>query len=313
MKYFGLKEGIYLIFGVAMVAMPFLTFGGHDVLYVDKDASGTEVGSSDSPYHSIGAALKHASDGAEVRVKKGEYKESITIPDNVQVIGDNADRDRVIINGDRDDATVVMKDDAKLSNLTVKDGHYGIRVEKNAKAHIFDVVVEESDRDGIHIDRSNKKDKSHRVLIDKVEVKNSGRSGIYSEERFLVIVNSNIHNNNRDGIDLQSDIKAWIEDTRVNDNDGSGLKIDLNGADIWTNKLSIRKNGHEGVEVSARTNENGNFGLKKATIIGNKNYGVAKLRRGIASATLLHDHIFIEKSRVEGNGKGVVSGVISVK
>jgi hypothetical protein len=143
--------------------------------------------------------------------------------------------------------------------------------------------------------------------------KKSGRSGIYSEERFVVIVNSNIHDNNRDGIDFQGDTKAWIENTRIERNDGSGLKIDLNGADIWTNKLSIRDNGREGVEVSARTNEVGNFGLKKATITGNKNFGVAKLRRGTAPAALLHQHVFIEASRVEGNGKGVVSPVIWVR
>jgi hypothetical protein len=313
MKNFGLKEGIFLTLGLAALAMPFWVFGGHDVLYVDKDGSGAETGSSNAPYHSIGEALKHARDGAEVRVKKGEYKESITIPDNVQVVGDNSDRDRVIINGNREDAAVVMKDDSSLSNITVKDARYGIRIEKNAKAHIFDVLVEESDRDGIHIDQSNKKDKKHRVFIDKVEVKKSGRSGIYSEERFVVIVNSNIHDNNRDGIDFQGDTKAWIENTRIERNDGSGLKIDLNGADIWTNKLSIRDNGREGVEVSARTNEVGNFGLKKATITGNKNFGVAKLRRGTAPAALLHQHVFIEASRVEGNGKGVVSGVISVR
>ena len=124
---------------------------------------------------------------------------------------------------------------------------------------------------------------------------------------------SNIHDNDLDGIDFQDGVKAWIEDTRVHANDGSGLKIDLNGADIWTNKLTIRDNKREGVEVSAKSAKIGNFGLKKATIIGNKNYGVAKLRRLNAPVSLLTGHVFIEKSRVEGNGKGVVSGVIFVK
>lgn len=313
MKNFGLKEGIFVVIGLAIVALPFLAFGGHAVVYVDKNASGTEIGSNAQPYQSIGAALKHVSGGAEVRVKKGEYKENIVIPKDVQVISDGNDRDKVTIHGNDRDATVVMKDGAKLSKITIKEGRHGIRIDKNAEAHIYDVLVEESDRDGIHIDQSNKKDKKHRVFIDKVEVKKSGRTGIYSEERFVVITKSNIHNNDGDGIDFQGDVKAWIEDTKVNDNKGSGLKVNLNGADIWTNKVSIRDNKREGVEVSARTAELGNFGLKKATIIGNKNFGVAKLRRGTAPASLLHNHVFIEKSRVESNGKGVVSGVIWVK
>jgi hypothetical protein len=313
MKNFGLKEGLFGVIGILVVALPFLAFGGHNVLYVDKNATGTETGSSSDPYKSIGTALKHANNGDEVRVKSGTYKENIVISKEVKVTSDKNDRDKVTIIGDDNEPTVLMKDGAKLSKVTIENGRHGIRVDKNAEAHIFDVLVDGSDRDGIHIDESKKKDKKHRVLIDKVEVKKSERAGIYSEERFVVITKSNIHDNDRDGIDLQGDVKAWIEDTRVNENNGSGLKVSLNGADIWTEKLSIRNNKREGVEVSASTNETGSFGLKKATIVDNKNFGVAKLRRGTAPASLLHDRVFIEKSRVESNGKGIVSGVISVK
>lgn len=313
MKNIGLKEVLFVVIGAMVFLFPFAVFGGTTVVYVDKNASGAELGTNASPYHSIGLALKNAGKNTEVRVKKGEYHENVVIPKDVKVISDADDRDKVTIQGDNDEPTVVMKNDAKLSKVTVKEGRHGVRIDDGAEAHIFDVLIEKSDRDGIHIDESDKKDKNHRVFIDKVEVKKSGRTGIYSKERFVVITNSNIHDNDSDGIDFEKDVKAWIEDTRVNDNKGSGLKIDLNGADIWTNKITLRNNKREGVEVSARTNEMGNFGLKKATIIGNKNFGVAKLMRGTAPANLLHDHVFIEKSRVESNSKGVVSGVIAVK
>lgn len=313
MKNFGLKEGLFVVIGISMLAVPFLAFGGRSVVYVDKNASGEETGTSGNPYHSIGKALKYANENTEVRVKKGEYRESIVIPKDVKVTSDGNDRDKVVIKGNDNDPAVLMKDEAELSKVTIKGGRHGIRVNENAKAHIFDVLVDGSDRDGIHIDHSDKKDKRHRVLIDKVEVKKSGRTGIYSEQHFVVIMKSNVHDNDGDGIDLQDDVKAWIEDTRVNENSGSGMKIDINGADIWTNKLTIRDNKREGVEVSGNTDETGSFGLKKATIIGNKHFGVAKIRRGTASATLLHNRVFIENSRVEANGKGVVSGVISVK
>lgn len=313
MKNFGLKEGLFVVIGLVAFATPFFAFGGHAVLYVDKNATGTETGSESSPYKSIGTALKHANEGDEVRVKNGTYHENIVIPKEVKVTSSKNDRDAVTIVGDDREPTVSMKDDAKLSKVTIEKGRHGIRVEKNAKAHIFDVLINGSDRDGIHIDESRKKDKKHRVLIDKVELKKNGKAGIYSEERFVVITKSNIHDNELDGIDFQDGVKAWIEDTKVNDNDGSGLKISLNGADIWTNKVSVRDNKREGVEVSAHSAKVGNLGLKKATIIDNKGFGVAKLRRGSAPVSLLHGHVFIEKSRVEGNGKGVVSGVISVK
>ncbi len=313
MKNLGLKKDLFVVFGAIVLSIPLNVFGGHDVLYVDKNSTGSELGTNDSPYQSIENALKNAGDSDEVRVKKGTYKENIVIPKGVKVTSDADDRDKVTVSGKKNEPTIVMKDGAELSKITVKEGRHGIRVEKSSKAHIFDVLVEESDRDGIHIDQSKKKDKKHRVFIDKVEVKKSGRAGIYSEEHFVVITKSNIHNNDSDGIDFQAGMKAWIENTQVNTNGGSGLKIDLNNADIWTNKISLRKNKREGVEVSARTNVMGNFGLKKATITNNKNYGVAKLRRDTAPVSLLASHVFIEDSRVEGNGKGVVSGVISVK
>lgn len=313
MRAFWLSKEVFIgLFVTVLLVVPVFVFGGSQVLYVDQDAKGSEEGTASHPYHSISKALKHAKGGTEVRVKNGTYKENITIPKGVDVFGDSKKRDKVIIKSDnKNKPTVTMKHDTALSHVTVQDGRHGVRILEDAKAHIFDVVVKKSDRDGIHID-SAPRDKKHRVLIDKVAIKNNDRTGIFSEKRDIVLINSDIMSNGSDGIDLALGTKAWLEDNRFNDNKGSGAKLVLDGADIWSKKNGFRNNKREGVEISAYGGA-GNIGFKRASFINNGHYGIARIARTASGMNVfgtLSLGIGINASRLEGNTLGNISSVM---
>ena len=306
------REGILGLTFTLLLIVPVTVLGGTKTVYVDKNATGSEDGSSVNPYHSIGKAMENVSGGTEVRVKNGTYKEHITIPKNVDLVSDSENRDKVIIKSDNDSKpTVIMKDDTALSHITVKGGSHGVRIVENAKAHIFDAIIANNDRDGIHID-SAPLDKKNRVLIDKTLVKYNGRTGIYSEKRFIVLINSDIISNNSDGIDLALGTKAWLENNRINDNKGSGAKLVLDNASIFGKKNGFRNNKREGLEINSYRSK-GTIELKKTASIGNNRYGIARVARTAFGARLFGNLSFgvgINGSRIENNALGNTSSVI---
>lgn len=300
---------------VVLVVAPFVVFGGSHVIHVDKKASGMEDGSKSHPYNTIAEGLKHADDGDELRVEKGTYEENITLPKGVWLYGAGGDRDDIVIKADNDDEpTVKMKHGSELSDVTVKGGRHGVRVLEDSKAHIYNVHITKSNRDGIHID-SAEVAKKRRVLLDKVEVDKSDRAGIYSEKRSLVIIQSNIHDNAGDGIDLAAGTHAWLEKSDFNDNRGSGAKLVLDGSEVWSKNNDFKKNSREGIEVSSFGGQ-GTIEFKKAEISGNGRYGVARLGKttqGIRMFGNLSFGIGINGSAFTGNTLGNISPVISVK
>lgn len=300
-----------MVLGFGLLALmlgPVFVFGDGKNIYVDKDNKGSEDGSKDHPYRSIDKALRQAKKGSNIFVAKGRYKTNITIPKDVKVIGGKNTGD-VVIEGDNDEPTVTMKDDSEIKKVTIKGGRHGIRVEEEAAAKIIEVVIKDSVRDGIHIDKGTtvKKDE---VFIEKTEIKDNKLAGIFSHRRSVTVTDTDILRNG-DGVDFTAGVKAWFKDNRISDNRGSGLKITLDGASFWSRDLSVRRNGREGVEVNAY-GAAGNIGFKKSTFIDNGRYGVAKVIRGSGGEGALKS-IFLEETRLEGNRSGSVSSLLWVK
>ncbi len=295
-----------------LIVVPIFVLAGAKEVYVDKNAKGSEEGTANHPYRSISKALKHAKEGTNIHISKGTYKENITVPKGVKLFGKKKDVGDVVIKSDNGDKpTVTMKHQTELNFLTIEGGRHGVRIEEDAKAKIYKVNIKNSGRDGIHIDAAPR-EKKRRALIDSVEIRSSARAGIYSEKRDIVIINSNIHNNKSDGIDLAAGMEAWLEGNRINENGGSGIKAVLDGASVWSKSNSIRNNKREGVEVNAY-GAAGNIGLKKAQLVGNGRYGIAKVARTVAGNKTFGGIILgtgVNDNRIDGNHIGGTSPVL---
>lgn len=281
---------------------PVLVLGKGGAIYVDHDNKGSEDGSFNHPYQTIDKALKKAKKGSTIYVAKGRYKTNITLPADVRLVG-GKDIDDVIIEGDNDKPTVTMKEDSEIQKVTIKGGRHGIRVEEDAQAKIIEVTIKESERDGIHIDHGTTAKKDE-VYVEQVTIKDNHKAGIYAEKRSVVVIDSDIIRNS-DGMDFTAGVKAWVKDSRINDNRGSGLKLVLDGAAFWSRDLSIRRNGREGVEVNAYGGS-GDIGFKKSKIFSNGRYGIAKVMRSTGAARLL-DRVYLDQTEFQGNRLGSVS------
>ncbi len=298
-----------------LVLAPFAVFGGSRTFYVDKSNSGSEDGSKSHPYDTIEEALKRADDGDEVVVAKGTYKENVNVPKEVWLRGAKSNNDDVIIEAKNDEKPAVeMKHGSKLSYLTVKGGRHGVRILEDSKAHIYNVHIKDSERDGVHVDAAEVS-KKKRVLIDKVEIEKSDRAGIYSEKRLITVINSDIHDNRGDGIDLAAGTHAWFEKNQFNSNRGSGAKLVLDGASIWSKSNEFKNNKREGLEISSFGGQ-GTIGFKKAKISGNDRYGVARLGKTAQGMKMFGNVDFgtgINGSTLSTNTLGDISPVLSVR
>lgn len=311
-KFWLSKEVILGFFLTVFIVVPAVVFGGNKQIYVDKDAKGSEEGTANHPYHSISKALKNAQSGTNVNVAKGTYRENITIPKGVALVGKKKDIGDVVIKADNEEKpAVTMKHQTEINFVTISGGRHGVRVLEDAKVKLYKINIKNSDRDGIHIDAAPR-DKKHRALLDSVEIQGSKRAGIFSEKRDIVVINSDIHNNGTDGIDLALGMKGWFEGNRINNNSGSGMKVVIDGSSVWTKSNSIRNNKREGVEVNAY-GAAGNFGLKKASLIGNSRYGIARVARTTAGMKSFASIILgtgVNDNRIESNGVGGTSPVL---
>jgi hypothetical protein len=293
---------------LAFIALPVLSFGKSGVVYVDKDAKGTQDGSKNHPYKSISKALDKAKKGSEVRIESGTYEENITIPSGIKVTSDSDNRDKVTIKAKSNDKpTVTMKQGSKISAVTIRDGRHGIRVEGDAKATIYNITIKNSKRDGIHADAA-KVDESKRLLINRVYITKSAMAGIYSEKRLVTILDSDIDSNTLDGIDLRAGSKAWVEKVRSRWNGASGLKAVVDGSNITTKNSSFRNNRQAGVEAIS-FGGNGSLSVKKGSIVGNAAYGVAKVQKQ-GSFQGLYIGADVNGIHFDKNGKGNISPIL---
>ena len=312
-RHFWLSREVLIGFSaVILIVVPVFALAGNKVIYVDHKASGTEDGSSEHPYETISDALKHAKSGTEVHIRSGEYKENITIPKNVKVTGNSKDRGKVVIKADHtDQATVTMKHDSELMHLVVENGRYGVKVEEDAQAHLYNVSVKGSRKDCVNME-SAPKDKTRQALFDHVYIHDCGRAGIYSDKRFVIIVDSQVKNNASDGIDFAADMKAWIEHTDISSNGGSGMKLIVDETNVWTKSNTIRGNSREGIELNSY-GVAGSVGVKKTNIIQNGRYGIARVARttpgfnGFGGLVIGTD---VNVNRIEGNVFGSISSII---
>jgi hypothetical protein len=300
------KNGLLAAAFFALILGPVVVLGGSKSIYVDEDNKGSQDGSYNHPYRTISKALKHAKGSTVVYVAKGTYKENITLPKDVKLIGGKNTDDVVIKADNPDQPVIVMKDDTEVNKITVVGGRHGIRVLEHAEAKVIRSVVKGSTRDGIHIDKGSR-DKKEQVIIEKSTIKNNRMAGIFSEKRNLIVTDTDITGNG-DGVDLVAGVKAWFADNRILENRGSGFKLTMDGATFWSKNNSIRRNGREGVEVNSY-GEAGEIGFKKAAFIDNGRYAVARIAR-LGNGNF--NGLFLEKNRYEGNRLGSVSSILKI-
>lgn len=304
-----LKIGIALLLSVA-VLIPALGFAkGGETIYVDDDASGTQNGSSAHPYKTIARALRETRKGDEVVVAPGTYKENVEIPKGVKLSGSGQSKTTIKAE-DRDDAVVTMKDGSEMWGFTIKNGKLGIYVKKESKATIVDSEIKENRHEGIFIDRSERND-SERTSVVRTNVIDNGWSGIYAKKGKIIISDSDIKGNGKNGVVFEAGVRGWVDDNSISENKLSGIVLQLDNADTTiASNNTFRKNGQEGIEVNAYGGS-GRINIRKSRISENGRYAIARVQRTNISS-VWNGLTIEENNNFFGNAFGNVSSIFRV-
>ncbi len=306
----GYAEALGSILLIALFILPFISFASHEnKIYVNASASGTEDGSEDHPYKTIKGALKHSNKNTEVHVSKGTYRENIEIPAGTEIHGSG--RDKVFIKGDDNEPVITMNGGTKIVGVTAENGEYGVEIDEGDSATIVDCIIRKNDKDGIRIKKGEVAEKDEVAIIDS-DISDNGRSGISSEKRKIVITKNLISKNDKDGIFLARGSNAWISGNAIKDNDGSGMKLELDGSRIFTKSNLYSKNDREGIEVNS-FGATGVIDIAQSKIRYNGRWGIAKVQRASAPASIWNGlTIQLPNVPIFGNTFGNISSVIKI-
>lgn len=276
------KEVVGSILLLTIFVLPFFAFAKNKKIYVDKNYSGVQEGTKNRPYQSISKALESASKNTTIEVGKGIYKENIEIPSGVTVAG--SERDEVVIEAsDRDKPVVKMRHKTQLDEVTVKKGKIGILVNDDSEASISECIIKNNSKEGIRVEKASAKSKYEVRITDNL-IEDNGKNGIFSQKRKLVIMRNRIIKNEKDGIGIMPESKAWISGNTIRENKGSGMRINIDGSEIWTKSNTYRKNDREGIEINS-DGKQGRIDINKSKFLGNQRWAIARVQKSGGSAS----------------------------
>jgi hypothetical protein len=300
---------VFIAFLVLAVAVPFLTFAGHSKkLYVDKDASKTQDGSSKHPYKTITQALKKADKNTKVYVSDGEYHENLVVPKSVEIFGQGRDKTIIVAKTD-DDSAVYLNGGSTLNKLGIKNGRNGVKVSDGGRVKIIKCKITDNNKDGVII-YDGKLNDSNKVTISETVIEKNGRNGIYSEKRNIVISESDIDRNGSDGVSFKAGVVAWIGGTNFRKNSASGINVTLDGAQIFTKNNTFISNKREGIEVNAY-GASGRVDISNSKFSDNTSYGIARVQRKAFFGNIWNG-LTVAGSTFSKTGKGEISGVFRI-
>jgi OmpA-OmpF porin, OOP family len=139
----GRCTGVHLLKGVHMSPFSFLPLLLFLVIF---SVNGKTLHVPEN-HNTIQAAVDNAEDGDTVFIHIGTYKESVTLKDNIFLVGE--EMSKTIVSGNRRMPVLRMGNNTYIKTLTLTKGRIGILCE-NANAAIEQVIVTKNYETGIH-------------------------------------------------------------------------------------------------------------------------------------------------------------------
>lgn len=190
------------------------------VIFLMGDVSAGKKVIVPEQFKSIQKALQAIKDDDTVFVRNGVYKENLTLPDRIVLLGESPDK--TILRGNRRDPVVRVANYSLISNFTIKQGGIGI-LSENTNATIVNNIIKENGKTGILCLVSL-------PLIQNNLIIDNEWSGVYCE---LVAFGT----------------KTSIEHNVFADNGNSGVMLSRKSGVLVQNNI-FYKNGQYGIFVS---------------------------------------------------------------
>lgn len=179
------------------------------------DATHVVGNSPDAEYATIAAALAASNRGDLIVVEAGTYIENLTIAagESVTIQGDPLQRKGVIIKGKihiEDGGTaqieyvdinatgkdygVKVNGRGIIQHGTIRNGRDGVLVSATGNAEVYDQVIKQADRDGVHVKPGGKLDVSY------AWIRHNAKAGVRANTTTHLRITDSVFSNNQTGI-----------------------------------------------------------------------------------------------------------------
>jgi parallel beta-helix repeat protein len=295
---------IALIFFLAFSAH--FSWGASYDLYVDKNYSGDEEGTSEKPYKKISDALKKADDGDKIYIKNGTYEEEIVLESGVEVYGQ--EKSKTIIKG-KSGLTVKGKGNNKLKNLTITGGYSGVTFEK--KGEVENCLIKNATKNAIDAVIG-----SSELKVTDSKITGNGK-GIYVQMgRVIMISNNEFLDNGEEGIDIREKVKGVVQGNIITGNGEGGIEIVIGSANVTIKNNKINKNKASGIAAQfySQAAKTGQIIIQKNTINQNGHFGIVcnAPSGGDTPKNYWNNSIDLTENTIENNKKKAISGTCKI-
>jgi hypothetical protein len=289
---------------------------GSGTLWVDAGSSAlARRGTRAEPFHRIGEALEAVRGPTSIRVASGEYRESVTIPDGVALVGEGPSRPTIRGPWLRRTHVVTMLGKSSLEFLRVTGGEEGVHVAVDAHVRLEDVEIVDNHRNGIGFDRVEKVGGTPATVEIAHCLISGNKDGIDLESTRGVIRQSRIVGNSDDGIDYDGNTDWAVLENEIRDNGDDGIEIRLKKdtlARIADNVIT--GNGEDGIEIidTWQPEPTANrVEISDNVIRDNARYGIGAVEHASEDVKpgLQIEGIVLGENRVSGGGRADVAGV----
>jgi len=235
-------------------------------LYVDEDCDESDAdGSKDKPFCSISDAIEEASKGDEIYIAEGSYKENVSLPNRIKLIGSS--ESKVVIEG-----YVEMDDGSSIESLTVSGSSISVRVKKDASVEIDGCTVKSFTKVGIQTEIGGGS-----LKVEDSKIRSSKGKGLYIQAgKKIEITGNEIYDNNEEGVDIRANVSGEISNNLIYDNGESGIELIVGKSNLVVKSNSIKNNGASGIanQFYAAWSKTGDISIVSNVLSGNKKYGI---------------------------------------
>ncbi|MFA5986630.1 MAG: right-handed parallel beta-helix repeat-containing protein [Parcubacteria group bacterium] len=259
------------------------------------DFSDKHTGTITFPFTTITDALTNARENniRTVIVAPGTYTESIVIPENTTLYGQND----VIVTYDRlfEKNIIHTNDHATLINMTISGGMNGVSVPYNTYTTLLNVTISDAEDFGVVMGQKDRptnaelakqpvvyeilnlsEEEISQIPLLKIKnctIKKSDKQGLYLFDGRVLIENSRITENGEEGIDLHPHMKVTIINTESSSNLEGGIETEIYDNIITIDNSVFKDNFKSGVAFITSSGI-GDITITNSQITNNQAYGM---------------------------------------
>ncbi len=245
-------------------------------LFVNQNSKSRKTeGSPTEPFKEISEALNFISENSGVKniyVKPGNYLGNLKIPKNINLLAPWPET--YILNSSLENETLILNGNNIIKGFTIKGGKYGIHIPKDVKSiTLSDCKIEDATQYGIYNKEQSEPQENPQLKIIDSEI-SGNKQGFYFQQGSFLIKNSQIRKNSGNGIILSSNTNSSIIDSQISDNQKNGIETNLENINLTIENSLIQNNNLSGIKLKAPLGETSKVRFKNNSFSKNKEFGI---------------------------------------